>query len=203
MTTRAHLDQWTDDDYRSEISLSKPPRVARVIDIGVPALTGRVETASSIRFERDDRSSLTKLFGIIEKTLFDLGDTTSQALLVTVPDLSATAKVMQEMHDKSGLTWDELARIFGVSRRSLHHWARGGRLNAYNSRRLQRVYEVVVGLDAGDADQTRLQLISPDETGLSVFQRLVQERASRSPREGFLPDELLGGESPAAADADD
>ena len=39
--------------------------------------------------------------------------------------------------EHSGLTWDQLGKVFGVSRRAVHMWANGGRLNESNARRLR------------------------------------------------------------------
>src|SRR5262245_36297225 len=32
---------------------------------------------------------------------------------------------VRSLHDSSGLTWEQLARLFGVSRRAVHNWANG------------------------------------------------------------------------------
>ena len=32
----------------------------------------------------------------------------------------STAKAIRKAHEDSGLTWDQLAKVFGVSRRSVH-----------------------------------------------------------------------------------
>ena len=41
-----------------------------------------------------------------------------------------------ELRRLTGMTWDALARVFGVSRRAVHLWANGGRMKDANSRQL-------------------------------------------------------------------
>ena len=42
-----------------------------------------------------------------------------------VPSAQPAGAAIGELRRLSGLTWDQLARIFSVSRRSLHFWASG------------------------------------------------------------------------------
>lgn len=46
------------------------------------------------------------------------------------------AQAVQDLHDQTGLTWDQIARFFGVSRRSVHSWAAGGRMSSANEEAL-------------------------------------------------------------------
>ena len=41
-----------------------------------------------------------------------------------------------ELRRLTGMTWDALARVFGVSRRAVHLWANGGRMKDANARQL-------------------------------------------------------------------
>ena len=47
-----------------------------------------------------------------------------------IPKSQSTGTSIMELRRLSGLTTDQLARIFNVDRRSLHFWASGKRLNA-------------------------------------------------------------------------
>ncbi len=73
----------------------------------------------------------------------------------------STASALVELRRISGLTWDQLGRIFGVSRRSVHFWASGKPLNATNEERLHRVLDVVRGADRGSASANRAALLAP------------------------------------------
>lgn len=84
----------------------------------------------------------------------------------TVAALSdITRKALLELRRLSGLTWAELARLFGVSRRSLHFWASGTRLSAGNEEKLYRLLAVIRKVDRGTAQKNRLVLLTPDDHG--------------------------------------
>ena len=130
--------------------------------------------------------------------------------------LSAPAgAAIAELRRLSGFTWDQLARIFNVSRRSLHFWASGKAMAATNEEHLQRLLSVVRKIDRGSAGANRAALLSAREDGSLPFDLLVAgdydrvlsllgpnearrvlpptlsegARASRAPRS---PDELVG-----------
>jgi len=84
--------------------------------------------------------------------------------------------------DHSGLTWEQLGRIFGVSRRAVHMWANGGRLNESNARRLREFAAVVRGIETGQENPTpesvRARLLEVVQDRLSIVDALRQERSS-------------------------
>ena len=54
-----------------------------------------------------------------------------------------TAVLVRELRERSGLTWGELARLLGVSRRSVHNWADGGRMSSGREHRLREIAAIV------------------------------------------------------------
>lgn len=120
-----------------------------------------------------------------------------------------------ELRRLSGFTWEQLARLFGVSRRSLHLWASGKPMASSNEERLQRLLSVVRQIDRGSASENRALLLGSDADGQWRFDllasghydRVVSElgpgrvrraipprlsaeaRAARAPR---APEELVG-----------
>ena len=58
-------------------------------------------------------------------------------------DVRGTATTLKEVRERAGLTWDQIARLFGVSRRAVHLWAAGGRMTAANEETLLRVSGVL------------------------------------------------------------
>ncbi|WP_419950972.1 helix-turn-helix domain-containing protein [Candidatus Palauibacter sp.] len=78
-------------------------------------------------------------------------------------DAEATRAAVSELRRISGLTWEQLAELFGVSRRSVHCWASGKPLNAANHERLMRVLDVVRDADRGTAHSTRAALLEARE----------------------------------------
>jgi DNA-binding transcriptional regulator YiaG len=73
----------------------------------------------------------------------------------------ATRREVMELRRLSGLTWDQLAHLFGVSRRSLHFWASGKPLSAQNEERLHRTLALLKHVDRGNADENRQLLLTP------------------------------------------
>ena len=77
------------------------------------------------------------------------------------------AEAIMELRRRSGLTWEELGDLFGVSRRSVHHWANGKPVAASHGRPIHRMLAVVRQLDRGDQAGTRALLLAVDR-GMEV-----------------------------------
>jgi len=70
-----------------------------------------------------------------------------------------TNAAIMELRRFSGLTWEQLARLFGVERRSLHFWASGKPLSAENEERLRRILACIHEIDRGCASENRALLL--------------------------------------------
>jgi len=70
-----------------------------------------------------------------------------------------TAEAVSELRRLTGLTWDQLAQVLDVSRRSLHFWASGQRLNAANEAHLRRTLSAISSADRGSAHANRDMLM--------------------------------------------
>jgi hypothetical protein len=95
----------------------------------------------------------------------------------------------------SGLTWDQLGKLFGVSRRAVHHWTVGGRMTARNADLLGELSRLVRSLPAADPATRRAILLAPGEDGYSAFDRIRARQAASSSDVSappFSPDQLLG-----------
>lgn len=109
--------------------------------------------------------------------------------LEAVHDAPAAPSSPQEMvrwlHEESGLTWDQLARTLGVSRRSVHAWAGGQRVSGRNLERLSYVYSTINAIDASSAEDRRHTLFSPrSDMQPNLFDQLViQARKAVPPRD--------------------
>ena len=77
-----------------------------------------------------------------------------------------------EIRRLSGLTWDELATVFSVSRRSLHHWANGKPISAANEDRVRRVLATLQRIDRGEMQKNRALLMAPCPDGGLVIDLL-------------------------------
>jgi DNA-binding transcriptional regulator YiaG len=96
--------------------------------------------------------------------------TTAGAIVASAQPAGAA---IGELRRLSGLTWDQLARIFGVSRRSLHFWASGKPMAPSNEEHLQRVLAVLRKIDRGAASANRTALLGVCENGSLPFDLLV------------------------------
>lgn len=97
-------------------------------------------------------------------------DQTTAGTPVTVAASSGAA--IGELRRLSGLSWDQLARLFNVSRRSLHFWASGKSMTPSNEEHLQRLLAVVRKADRGSASANRAVLLGVREDGNLPFDLL-------------------------------
>lgn len=91
----------------------------------------------------------------------------------TVDSTRSAGAALGELRRLSGLTWDQLSRVFGVSRRSLHFWASGKAMAATNEEHLQRLLVVVRRIDRGSASANRAALFGAREDGSIPFDLLT------------------------------
>jgi transcriptional regulator with XRE-family HTH domain len=103
-----------------------------------------------------------------------LPGTSAGSFVASEPSVLQSA--VAEIRRRSQLTWEQLARVFGVQRRSLHFWARGARPSAENAERILRVLAIVRHFDTGDAERTRTELLRPLQTGISIYEMLCANR---------------------------
>lgn len=85
-------------------------------------------------------------------------------------------KAISSLRRISGLTWEQLAYILGVSRRSLHSWANGGALNVRNAKKLQQLLATVRYVDKGFARLNRESFVEEPEEGSSVLELLKNQQ---------------------------
>ncbi len=89
--------------------------------------------------------------------------------------MEMTRQAISDLRRISGLTWEQLAQLFEVSRRSVHFWASGKSRNATNERRLLRPLDIVKDADRGDARQNRIALFESSD-GTTAFDLLVSQQ---------------------------
>lgn len=96
------------------------------------------------------------------------------------PD-SATdvAAAVRDLHQRSGLTWQELADALDVSRRAVHLWVNGGGISTWHARMIDHLTGLVSELAADDPAVTRERLLAPQPSGSSL---LAEFRESSRPR---------------------
>jgi DNA-binding transcriptional regulator YiaG len=99
--------------------------------------------------------------------------TTSGIAIASTSSPEATQKALSELRRLSGLTWEQLAKLFNVSRRSLHFWASGQPLSRFNEEHLNRLLGTIRYVDQGSASLNRSLLLRPDGNGNPLFDLLV------------------------------
>jgi transcriptional regulator with XRE-family HTH domain len=87
----------------------------------------------------------------------------------------ATREAIATLRQLSGLTWEQLATLFGVSRRSVHFWASGEPLSAAHEEQLMQALDVVRAADRGDARSNRAALLDVRD-GVSALSLLQEGR---------------------------
>jgi hypothetical protein len=166
--------------------------------------------ATSAGYSANDQT-----YVIVGQILAGAGTTTIEAFTaISPPRTNAGTKVanppsasgaLSELRRLSGLSWEQLARIFDVSRRALHFWASGKPMARSNEEHLQRVLAVVRTLDRGSATVNRAALLAAldgDEPAVDLLARVEYERVvslasrvSASARRARMPpppEELVG-----------
>jgi transcriptional regulator with XRE-family HTH domain len=102
---------------------------------------------------------------------------TTAGASIVVADRAGAA--IAELRRLSGFTWDQLARLFTVSRRSLHFWASGKAMTPANEEHLQRLLAVLRKINRGSASANRAALLAVRENGTIPFDLLATAQYDR------------------------
>jgi hypothetical protein len=120
-------------------------------------------------------ASKTLAADVWEQFEFELRHTTSGYASEHKEDPHDTVSAIFELRLLTGLTWDQLARLFRVARRSLHFWASGKALNAANEEQLYRTLAAIRAIDRGGASENRT-LLFQEHQGQIPFDLLAAGR---------------------------
>jgi DNA-binding XRE family transcriptional regulator len=64
-----------------------------------------------------------------------------------------------ELRRRSGLTFEQVAQVMGVERRTLHFWEAGRGIRPVHEERLQRILQIIRKVDRGNSAATRELLL--------------------------------------------
>ena len=115
-----------------------------------------------------------------DQVVFDTSATSAGGGLVASAAVSepaeadTTAQALSNLRQVSGLTWEQLGRVFAVSRRAVHFWASGRPMSAEHEEHLRQALALVRHRPAG-ADQVRGALLSIVD-GQQVLELLASKR---------------------------
>lgn len=79
------------------------------------------------------------------------------------------------LRDLSGLTADQIGRLFGVSRRSVQSWIAGASMSSANEERLSHLMRLM--LTVGSTPEERKHKLLDSSGGTSIFHSLMQQLA--------------------------
>lgn len=102
-------------------------------------------------------------------------DETSEGAPTTDADLICS------IHDRAGLTWDQIARLIGVSRRSVHMWVAGSPMSGRHRETLAKVDRLVTSYGNLEPKAVRTRLFTIGTSGLSDFDRFIRDRYDSLP----------------------
>lgn len=92
---------------------------------------------------------------------------------VNAPASPDSASAVRRLKERSGLSWQQLADAFGVSRRSLHFWVNGGNMAPSSEDRLRVLTQVVDGIRSARPAVVRHTLLTRGVDGRSPLEELV------------------------------
>lgn len=99
---------------------------------------------------------------------------------IPVGPVEDAGHAIAELRRITGLTWDQLARLFGVSRRAIHFWAAGKMMNSTNEERLARILAVARGMDRGSVQVNRAAIVAVHADGSCIFELLAAGEYERA-----------------------
>lgn len=123
-------------------------------------------------------------------------------VVIGEPEIRSDREEVRWVKENSGLTWGQLARVFGVSQRAVHLWANGGRMNETNARVLREFASIVSDVARPSSDETRAALLTAGADGFSAVDRFKSlHRTGRDDISGtaLSPAELIGAPTQAEA----
>jgi hypothetical protein len=101
-----------------------------------------------------------------------------------------TRKAVHELKKLTGFTWEQIAQLFKVSRRTIHFWGSGQRLNSSNEEHLNLLLDTIKYINRGIASQNRNLLLKESRDRKRYFDLLVAGEYQR------VKDELGAGNAP-------
>ena len=105
-----------------------------------------------------------------------------------------TASAVNALKTRSGLSWQELARVLGVGQRTVFAWTQGARMNQSHIELLKKLTTIVDEIATASPEATRIVLFTPGADGFSPYQTMLRElEIPGRAREGFTVEQLLGG----------
>jgi transcriptional regulator with XRE-family HTH domain len=91
--------------------------------------------------------------------------------------VSGLSSIVAALKSESGLTADQLGRLLGVSRRSIHNWAAGSAIAAVHEEKLRELESFIFSIPANTPDERR-SLLLESSNGPSLFKQFASKADS-------------------------
>lgn len=114
---------------------------------------------------------------------FDRGSSGGFELAVLTTSIdggSSSGKLVRDLRQLTGLTWQQAADLVGVKPRTLHNWAAGCVIAEKNLRRLGELLAALRLIDRGYADENRDLILSSSADGRTIFSLLKNGEFDRA-----------------------
>lgn len=86
---------------------------------------------------------------------------------------AAIPEMLQRLRRVSGLSWGDVGRAVGVSRRTIHNWLGGARVADVHLTRLLEATRTVDLVANGSPESTRTALLQPTSNGRAIIEELA------------------------------
>ena len=93
--------------------------------------------------------------------------------------MNKSGKAIMEVRRLTGFTWEQLAQLFNVTRRTLHFWASGQKLNSSNEKQLCLLLDTIRYINRGSASLNRNLLLEPIDNEKRPFDLLIAGKYSQ------------------------
>jgi transcriptional regulator with XRE-family HTH domain len=146
---------------------------------GFTNATAAAETAKSLRLKAQSLGQLTSASG--EDILARIAwGTIATGIYANGDD----AQRISDIRLHTGLTWEQVARLFGVSRRTVHLWASGSAMSSEHEEHLHRVFSAIESSGLFEVHGSRAAILFTAGSGGSCpFDMLVSGRYEEAARE--------------------
>ncbi|WP_159077449.1 hypothetical protein [Polynucleobacter rarus] len=112
---------------------------------------------------------------IVDPAAFRFAESKTDAGLAESRNTKKHLHSLAVLRQLTGLTWDQIGKLFGVSRRAVHFWANGKTMTAPHHEHLERSLSSMKAADKGNAPANRQSLFVTDKNGVAPFDLLVQK----------------------------
>lgn len=128
------------------------------------------------------RISPAKLQSLAHFHAFEATNSSGWSFVVEAAELSPQSpqSVVREIKRLSGLTWDNIAALIGVSTRGVHLWLSGGQMAETKRQRAGSLLSFLKFIDRGYGEANRALILDTSDAGMPVLAMLTAGEYERA-----------------------